>query len=795
MIAWVLGNTLVAAVLAGLVALVCRRQAHRPALCHLLWLLVLVALVAPPLPLARLPGATLRDGLARWLAPPAVEQVVPAPLATAPEQVPAALPTPSRESAAPAPSTAPPAASGSPGPLASLRTWVAGLDATGAALALWVAGSVLALLLQVLAVLRFRRRLAVTSRAPGELREAVASLARRLGVRAPPVVLFDGLGTPAVWCLGAPQLLWPRRPSGPRQLAAGDRSLLAHELAHLARGDHWVARLESLAAVVLWWHPLLWLARRQLHAWSELSADAWALWAAPDGRAAFARALVEAQATHSETPALPPLQGLCATGRDIQDFERRLTMIMTSDVSRRVPRAAAGLALAICLALLPGFSDERGETRPGDARDAVAAEVRDHVLAKKAEHLFQEGRHDDAFDAFSKLVAARPDHGQAHGRLAYLLIGQGRHEQALEHLARQTELGHQPAVAAYNTACARSLLGQAEAALDDLGRAVALGFHDAQLLATDADLDAARGAPGFAGLLETIQRSDALHRQLAGLDEDDPARLEPLAARAAILTDQGEFQHEAGLALLAAGRLDEARQAFARQAAAGYAPANGHYNLACAQALSGDRDAALTSLERAADLGMVLASVRDDADLASLADEPRFAALADRIAAPGDTLSQLKGALKRGDLAAAQALWEQAGAVAEPNPWASMALGKLLLNDGRAGEAREQFLLALEVGHEADDAVFHVALAEAAAGEDACALSCLDHALTLGFSDGEALAWLLDQHDQLGDAATRLALLERVQAAARPDAYGQAKEKKAWKDKPRTQALADRRDV
>ena len=53
------------------------------------------------------------------------------------------------------------------------------------------------------------------------------------------------------------------------------RGILAHELAHLARGDHWVVRLELLVEAVWWWNPLFWIARRRIHEEAELACDAW----------------------------------------------------------------------------------------------------------------------------------------------------------------------------------------------------------------------------------------------------------------------------------------------------------------------------------------------------------------------------------------------------------------------------------------------------------------------------------------------------------------------------------------
>ena len=49
--------------------------------------------------------------------------------------------------------------------------------------------------------------------------------------------------------------------------------MLAHEVAHLAAGDPLWQLLADLAAVLLWWHPLVWWARRQWRAAGELAAD------------------------------------------------------------------------------------------------------------------------------------------------------------------------------------------------------------------------------------------------------------------------------------------------------------------------------------------------------------------------------------------------------------------------------------------------------------------------------------------------------------------------------------------
>ena len=128
-------------------------------------------------------------------------------------------------------------------------------------------------------------------------------MAKRLGVRVPGVRVLAGLASPVLWCLGRPVLLWPDGLEC-RLKGEGRRAVIAHELAHLRRRDHWVRRLEMVAAVLHWWNPLFWVARKKLRADAELACDAWA--AGQADRRAYAEALLEVVLIQ---PASPPLAG------------------------------------------------------------------------------------------------------------------------------------------------------------------------------------------------------------------------------------------------------------------------------------------------------------------------------------------------------------------------------------------------------------------------------------------------------------------------------------------------------
>ncbi len=224
-----------------------------------------------------------------------------------------------------------------------------------AALAAWLCGAVVVAGRLAWRVARFRRSLLGSVEAPPWLAAEAASLADRLGVAAPPIVLAPGVATPLLWCLGRPRLILPT--SLVDRLAA-DRwpGILAHELAHLARRDHWVVRLELLAGAVWWWNPLFWLVRRRLHAEAELACDARVVRALPSHRFTYAETLVEVceRMTRPDIPA--PALGVRGPG-PARSLETRLTMILRDPIPRRPLGRRATLVFLLLAALaLPAWT-------------------------------------------------------------------------------------------------------------------------------------------------------------------------------------------------------------------------------------------------------------------------------------------------------------------------------------------------------------------------------------------------------------------------------------------------------
>jgi beta-lactamase regulating signal transducer with metallopeptidase domain len=331
-VSWLVANTVVAAGVA-LLALLAARCKAAPTVVHALWVFVLLKLVTPPLfavPV-ELPWRRAET------APPAV--VVPMRLDDAFVLPPAVALRDVLEAAEPATVRAvdPLVEQG-----AQQHAW------QRAAFAVWAAGACALLLWLLVGVVRGHRRLRALGPVPPSVRREIETLAARLGVRVPELRDDPAAGSPYVWSLGRTCLVVPVRTLASAS-TKGRAAVLAHELAHLRRGDHWVAHAELLLALALWWHPLFWLARARMRLWAELACDAWAVACVPDATIDYATVLVQAVAAPDS--AVPAPAVLAARPAARAAFERRLTMILNENVACRASRAwwlpFSSLALAL----------------------------------------------------------------------------------------------------------------------------------------------------------------------------------------------------------------------------------------------------------------------------------------------------------------------------------------------------------------------------------------------------------------------------------------------------------------
>ncbi len=117
---------------------------------------------------------------------------------------------------------------------------------------------------------------------------------------------------------------------------------------------------------------------------------------------------------------------------------------------------------------------------------------------EKASSYSQQGKWQDAAAIYDTLIDENPYHGAAWQRYGFALHQLGRYDLAIEAFEQSIELGFRPTDSKYNIACGYALLGNKDAALEWLARAMDEGFVGRNdLLRTDTDLDSIRDNPRF----------------------------------------------------------------------------------------------------------------------------------------------------------------------------------------------------------------------------------------------------------------------------------------------------------
>jgi len=289
----VLSNALLVVVLATGVA-VAGRFWKNPLGLHLLWLLVLLKFVTPPLmviglPLPVEPSAVVSD---QPTSPsPGTEATSPGEeVSSSNEMMPAAMdrqigPLLSENTIAHSDAgvdSPPQVAARERFPWLIVLTWI------------WCIGIVCTVLWQARRILRFQRLLRAAEPASSDLLRIAVEVSQQLGLRqVPPIRMLPVRISPLVWSPGfRPQLVLPME-LFQRLEPAAQCSILAHELAHVRRKDHLARLLELLVSTLFWWHPVAWWACRELKQIEELCCDAMVVGMAPSSRKAYVTALLD----------------------------------------------------------------------------------------------------------------------------------------------------------------------------------------------------------------------------------------------------------------------------------------------------------------------------------------------------------------------------------------------------------------------------------------------------------------------------------------------------------------------
>jgi beta-lactamase regulating signal transducer with metallopeptidase domain/thiol-disulfide isomerase/thioredoxin len=361
-------NLLLVVLLCAIVWLVSRFRwlRERPALCHVLWLLVLIKLVTPPLiPLRVLPAARAElrsesgsesQSLARQadnaggghLGAPALDVGSISPPVETPHSAvhPAAAATAKTSTA-----VGPVSEIGLPG-------WPALL---GAVLACSLLISAFILLIAVRQFVRVRRLLRAGVGSPGRAGDSLRTLAPLFGGRAEPrLVMIEESIAPMLWAEPGGTAIVLSRQIVDTLEDDELQSVIAHELAHYTRRDHWTNVFGFVVTSLFWWNPCAWLARREMRNAAEACCDALVVGRLPDSRRMYARTLLKiVDFVTSDRPISPTLAVTFGEGRSLR---RRIAMVANKNVKSYISPTGWALVAVAALALL--LSPARAQKSP-----------------------------------------------------------------------------------------------------------------------------------------------------------------------------------------------------------------------------------------------------------------------------------------------------------------------------------------------------------------------------------------------------------------------------------------------
>jgi TonB family protein len=344
-----LGNASFALALAIAVA-VASRWVRRPGVLHLLWLLVLARLLTPPIfEVALLPAR-------------------PGPASSGSFVTMSAL------------AGAPPAA-------VSQVDALFGLGLRGALLLGSLIGTAALVVLAAARTLRLVRSVKTGAQPGADLLERVARVARLMAVRPPRVRLVSGQLPPMLWgvpsraVLILPESLVPTL--GQDELDA----VIAHELAHLRRRDHWVRLLELAAVVLFWWNPASWWASSGLREAEEECCDALVAKSCPGSSGAYARGLVKTMGFLAGADTFFP--AVVTGASHFRHIERRIRMIMTGGFARSLSaplRVGLVIVALSALVIAPTMAARAGSS--AGASEADASKPVGAPITLKLDHAF-----------------------------------------------------------------------------------------------------------------------------------------------------------------------------------------------------------------------------------------------------------------------------------------------------------------------------------------------------------------------------------------------------------------------
>lgn len=326
-----LSNLLIASGMA-LIAWQVQNRVPSSSLSNLLWALVLVKLITPPvvsLPVLQVPSLTNNNRQA--------DRYKAALSATA--EVIAAMDLDSADTLVNAEHSA------------SIAALPWSTTFAPAMLLVWVLGSITLLLISAYRVLRFHLLLRANSKeAAPQLTSLADQVSRRIRLKSRPSLLITSANiAPFVWWRQGRAAIVVSKVTT-QQLSQPDlENVFAHEMAHIKRRDHWMRWLEWACLIALWWNPLMWLARRQLRLSEEMACDELVISSSQTCMQNYANSLLNMAELLAASTTRPPVVASAINSGG--QLEKRLKAMMNQ--SWKVPATLKLAILGLAFFLFP----------------------------------------------------------------------------------------------------------------------------------------------------------------------------------------------------------------------------------------------------------------------------------------------------------------------------------------------------------------------------------------------------------------------------------------------------------
>jgi beta-lactamase regulating signal transducer with metallopeptidase domain len=225
-----------------------------------------------------------------------------------------------------------------------------GVSLTGAAALVgtaWAAGAGISVLILIVGLCRLAWIASSARRVDsGRWTDTAAEIAREYELRRPVVLLqSDHPALLVTWGFVQPKVILPR--TAQDWTAECIRVVLAHELAHVKRGDWLIQMAAEIARAGYWFNPVMWVACRRLRQESEQATDDLVLNAGIEGSDYAAHLLELARAFSRHRPWLPAP----AIARP-SSLERRVSAMLNTRVNRAPITGAARLGIVAALSAI-----------------------------------------------------------------------------------------------------------------------------------------------------------------------------------------------------------------------------------------------------------------------------------------------------------------------------------------------------------------------------------------------------------------------------------------------------------